>query len=203
MIEVERKFNVSRKDINRLTKNAHFLGEKEMIDSYYDDQNYSLTSKDWWLRNRQGRFELKIPLHAEKDGVRLADQYRELETESEIYESLGIQRQQDLQNDLVMHGYKPFCTLTTTRKKYQKNEFIIDLDSVSSDNFEYMIGEIELMVGNQLQVEHAIQRIMDFANRHKLTIAPVRGKVIEYLRLIKPEHYRVLVKHGVVSGFQT
>lgn len=199
MIEVEKKFILSRQDEERLTKDSQFINERVFTDIYYDTENFSLTSKDKWLRFRDGKFELKLPLHNGSD--RLADQYEELEDEHKIREILNLSSNENFADDLAMDGYLPFCACKTTRKKYKRGLFIIDIDSVDFQNFTYSIGEIELMVNEKSQIESAIEKIMAFVKKQNLTIAPVRGKVIEYLKRIKPNHYQTLVQAGVVEDF--
>ena len=199
MIEVEKKFILSNLDKERLIKNAQFLNERVFTDIYYDTEIFSLTSNDKWLRSREGRFELKLPLHEGAD--RLADQYDELEDEQKIREALNLPSNGNLADDLAKAGYSPFCTCKTTRRKYKKEPFIIDLDVVDFQDFTYNIGEIELMVNEKSEIESAIEKIMDFAISQNLTIAPVRGKIIEYLKRTKPNHYQALVQAGVVKDF--
>ena len=88
MIKVQKKFILNEQDKERLTKNADFLNERVFTDIYYDTEFFSLTSNDKWLRSREGRFELKLPLHEGVD--RLADQYDELEDEQKIREALNL-----------------------------------------------------------------------------------------------------------------
>ncbi len=199
MIEVEKKFLLNNQDKERLTKDAKFLNERIFTDIYYDTEFFSLTSKDKWLRSREGRFELKLPLH--EGAERLADQYDELEDEQKIKEALNLPFGGNLADNLVKAGYSPFCTYKTTRRKYKKEPFIIDLDVVDFQDFTYNIGEIELMVNDKSEIEGAIEKIMSFAKTQNLTIAPVRGKVIEYLKRIKPKHYQALVQARVVKDF--
>jgi len=199
MIEVEKKFILNNLDKERLIKNAQFLNERVFTDIYYDTEIFSLTSNDKWLRSREGRFELKLPLHEGAD--RLADQYDELEDEQKIREALNLPSNGNLADDLAKAGYSPFCTCKTTRRKYKKEPFIIDLDVVDFQDFTYNIGEIELMVNEKSEIESAIEKIMDFAISQNLTIAPVRGKIIEYLKRTKPNHYQALVQAGVVKDF--
>lgn len=199
MIEVEKKFILNEQDKERLTKDAQFLNERVFTDIYYDTEIFSLTSKDKWLRSREGRFELKLPLHGGTD--RLADRYDELEDEQKIREALNLPSNGNLADNLVKNGYSPFCTCKTTRRKYKKEPFIIDLDIVDFQNFTYNIGEIELMVNDKSEIEGAIEKIMNFAKEQNLTIAPVRGKVIEYLKRVKPNHYQALVQAKVVKDF--
>ena len=199
MIEVEKKFILNEQDKERLTKEAQFLNERVFTDIYYDTEIFSLTTNDKWLRSREGRFELKLPLHEGVD--RLADQYDELEDEQKIREALNLPPKGKLADDLAKAGYSPFCTCKTTRRKYKKESFIIDLDVVDFQDFTYNIGEIELMVNEKSEIGSAIEKIMDFTKSQNLTIAPVRGKVIEYLKRAKPNHYQVLVQTGVVKVF--
>jgi len=199
MIEVEKKFILNKQDKERLTKRAEFLNERVFADIYYDTNNFSLTSKDKWLRSREARFELKLPLH--KGAERSADQYDELEDEQKIREALNLPLNGSFADDLTKAGYVPFCICKTTRRKYKKGLFIIDLDIVDFQDFTYNIGEIELMVNEKSEIESAVEKIIDFAKMQNLTIAPVRGKVIEYLRRVRPSHYQVLVQSGVVKDF--
>ena len=199
MIEVEKKFILNEQDKERLTKEAQFLNERVFTDTYYDTEIFSLTTKDKWLRSREGRLELKLPLHKGVD--RLADQYDELEDEQKIRKALNLPYNGNLADDLVKAGYFPFCTCKTTRRKYKKEQFIIDLDIVNFQDFIYNIGEIEMMVNEKSEIEKAIEKIMYFAKSQNLTIAPVRGKVIEYLKRTKPNHYQALVLAKVVKDF--
>ena len=199
MIEVEKKFILNEQDKERLTKEAQFLNERVFTDTYYDTEIFSLTTKDKWLRSREGRFELKLPLHKGVD--RLADQYDELEDEQKIRKALNLPSNGNLADDLAKAGYFPFCTCKTTRRKYKKEQFIIDIDIVNFQDFIYNIVEIEMMVKEKSEIEKAIEKIMYFAKSQNLTIAPVRGKVIEYLKRTKPNHYQALVLAKVVKDF--
>ena len=62
MIEIEKKFILTPEQEQALIKGADFIEEKEFTDIYYDDKILSLTTKDIWLRERAGKFELKVPL---------------------------------------------------------------------------------------------------------------------------------------------
>ena len=199
MIEVEKKFILNEQDKERLTKEAQFLNERVFTDTYYDTEIFSLTTNDKWLRSREGRFELKLPLHKGVD--RLADQYNELEDEQKIRKALNLPSNGNLADDLAKAGYFPFCACKTTRRKYKKEQFIIDIDIVNFQDFIYNIVEIELMVNEKSEIEKAIEKIMYFAKSQNLTIAPVRGKVIEYLKRTKLDHYQALVLAKVVKDF--
>jgi len=195
MIEVERKFVMNKENADSLTKNAKFLREIVFTDIYYDTPDHKLTTKDIWLRKRNGKFELKIPLGRNEQ----ADQYKEIETEDEIKKELKLNGK-DLSEGLQKNGFKEFCTCTTTRKKYKNGQFTIDLDQVEFKKGTYCIGEIELMVKTESEMEKALQQISKFAKSQKLTFAPVRGKVVEYLSRFNPEHYKALLNAGVIKA---
>lgn len=195
-IEVEKKFILSEEDIQRIIQGAQFLGEKSFTDTYFDTADYSLTKADKWLRLRDDRFELKLPMNQGKgSSQRKLDQYEELTDDNLIRSALGIKVVGTLEDDLKANGYEPFSTFTTTRKKYKKSDFIIDLDTM---DFGYSIGEIELMVNDASEMETALNRILAFAEELGLSIAPVRGKVIEYIKRNNPNHYKALDKAGVL-----
>ena len=61
MIEVEKNFAVTEKDKACLIEDAVLLYKKVFTDVYYDSSDYALTGKDFWLRTREGKFELKVP----------------------------------------------------------------------------------------------------------------------------------------------
>jgi len=90
MLEVEKNFDLVPGDKERLIKKAEFIEEKTITDTYYDSADYKLTCRDYWLRKRDGKFELKVPLNKANIHNRLTDQYKELETVENIAEELNI-----------------------------------------------------------------------------------------------------------------
>lgn len=198
MFEVEKKFILSESDIARLVEDADFVGEKTFTDIYYDTKEFALTKNDIWLRKRGEDFELKLPMHL--GDKNFSQQYQEIEGEEKIREIFAIAAINDFESDINAFGYKPFCNCVTTRKKFEKEGFVIDLDTVVYDDKSiYNIGEIELMVKEKQQMPEALEKIEKFAQKNELKSLPVRGKVIEYLLRSKSEHYRALVAAGVVA----
>ncbi len=195
MIEVEKNFILTEKQEKRLTDGAEFLGEKKIVDVYYDDLHYSLGIKDTWLRNRNGKFELKIPMNVIME-KRISDQYRELETDQEIAAYLKLTGGKSLPDVLRENGYAPFVTLVTTRRKYKKGGYGIDLDSV---DFGYCIAEIELIIDDETKTQETTSKIIGYAKMHGIEGDTVRGKVAEYLRRNRREHFQVLLNAGVIS----
>lgn len=197
MIEVEKKFRLEDGQEEALIEGAEFVSEAQFRDVYFDTEAYELTTQDMWLRRRDDRFELKVGAYV--DGERLADQYEEIEDVGAIARRIGLRKDLPFEDALKERGLEPFCDFTTTRKKYRSGEFVIDLDTVMFDTFTYRIGEIELMVNDPIQVEDAIDRILAFAHARRLTIDSVRGKVFEYLRRSKPEHFEALAQVGLAN----
>jgi adenylate cyclase class IV len=198
MIEVEKKFLLDGSQTARLIDGAEYAGERVFTDTYYDTKDYNLTKKDIWLRSREGRFELKVPVGLKRE--KRMDQYEEFESDTDIKNILHIDSEKDLNVSLSENGLKPFCVCRTTRKKYKKIPFIIDLDHVEFDRFEYSIGEVEFMVEEKDQMDEAIQRILAFAKQYQLTIAPVRGKVIEFLKRYNKKHYQALIDARIIES---
>lgn len=142
---------------------------------------------------RDNRWELKLPLKHFQ--TRAADQYRELETEAEISDYFKFPQDKSLTEALTKAGYQPFASLTTTRSKYRKDGFIIDVDVI---DFGYEIAEIEKMVETEAEMEQATKDILNFAQKYNLKTGKVRGKVIEYLKRNNQSHFDALVAAGVV-----
>ncbi len=195
MIEVEKKFALSPEDEKRLTDGAEFLKEKTFTDVYYDTPDYALTRKDWWLRSRDGRLELKISKNNGKIEERSVDHYEEIGNDEEIKRVLGLNDEEDLDRALKSRHIVPCGSVTTRRRKFKKGDFLIDLDET---DFGYAIAEIELMVpeGNAKDAE---DRIVAFALDHGLALGHVRGKILKLLEKQNPAHVQALIDAGVVA----
>jgi adenylate cyclase class IV len=202
MFEVEKKFSLSKEQEKNLIDGAEFIGEKVFTDIYYDAADYCLTANDKWLRSRAGKFELKLPFNKIGD-ERKGDLYDEIEDEDKIREIFKVQKDFSIEEGLEKNGYSKFCTCITTRRKYKKNGFGIDIDFVDyNDDFTYGLAEIELMVENESEMPKAIESIINFAKQSGLEVKYVRGKVIEYMKRKKPEHFQALVASGLIRPEQ-
>jgi predicted adenylyl cyclase CyaB len=190
MIEIEKKFIIQQNELAHLIAGAHFLGTEKHTDIYYDTADHVLTKRSIWLREREGRFELKFPMGARgKSGV---TSYDEIEDDPLITQKLGFPEGRPLDRTLASLGYQPFATITTTRSKYEKEGFHIDVDDT---DFGHSVVEIELMIADEQDMAAATKRILDFAAAQGISITNnIRGKVIEYLRRNDPEHFHELEK---------
>jgi adenylate cyclase class IV len=202
MFEVEKKFLLNKEQEKKLIDGAEFIGEKVFTDIYYDAVDYCLTANDKWLRSRSGKFELKLPFN--KIGEeRKGDLYDEIEDEDKIREIFNVQKDFAIEEGLKSNGYLKFCICKTTRRKYKKDGFGIDIDFVDyNDDFTYGLAEIELMVENESEMPKAIENIINFAKQSGLEVKYVRGKVIEYMKRKRPDHFQALVNSGLIRPEQ-
>ena len=194
MIEVEKKFNLTEEEIARLISGATFVKELVIHDTYFDTDDYRLTLKDMWLRNREGKFEMKVPTHKRKDFL-FAD-YRELTTEEEIRSAIGFIEKGLLQDLLEKNGFTPFAKLVSTRRKYKKDDFTFDIDSI---DYGYNVAEIELMVTTDKEAEEAKKKIMALATSLKIEVKIVRGKLTEYMFRFCPAHHKALLDASILK----
>jgi adenylate cyclase class IV len=197
MFEVEKKFKLSEEESKKLLEGADFVSEKTFTDVYFDTEQHALTKNDIWLRKRGDDFELKIPMH-EFGSKKETQRYQEIEGEEKIREIFAIAPIGDFETDIKVLGYEAFCTCITTRKKFAKQGFVIDIDSVNYGDFSYDVAEIELLVETKDQMKEAAEKIEQFATDNGLEETYVRGKVLEYLFRKKPQHFDALVKAKVV-----
>lgn len=197
MIEIEKKFVLKEREKKQILKNAQFLGNKVFTDIYYDTKDYSLTLKDYWLRFRDGKAELKVPI--KKENNTFINQYEEITDEERIRQKINIPKGKDLVSDLNANNYIPFCKCKTTRTKYRKGLFSIDLDFVDFNDFSYNIAEVETMIEEETAIDDAIEKINSFAKENNLELESVKGKVIEYINKKIPHLYSKLLSKGIVK----
>ncbi|EKE11943.1 MAG: thiamine triphosphatase-like protein [uncultured bacterium] len=196
MFEVEKKFILNEKQKEALLDGAQFLGGKVFTDAYYDNEQFSLGLSDMWLRKRDDEFNLKIPMR-EKEGE-MINKYHEIEGEMAIREIFAIPIISDFEQDLESFGHLPFCKFETTRKKYAKEGFVIDLDLADFGDWKYGLAEIELVVELKEDMKEAEEKIYEFARRHELEIKHVNGKLVEFFKRKMPEQYEILKKAGII-----
>ena len=129
MIEVEKKFTLTKEQERKLVDGAMLINEKTFVDVYYDAPQYGLTTKDWWLRRRDETFELKI--RPRNIGVQQMCVYEEISDETEIRRRLGLVEHGSLSQDLINAGYEIMVVITTHRRTYQKDAFTLVFDTAT------------------------------------------------------------------------
>ena len=100
-LKIERKFSLSPTRYKELSRTAPEASSKQHQDLYFDTLTYQLSQRDWWLRLRDNRWELKVPARRGADeGVTTSTQFWELEEETLICQQLGILSLPDRQRRL-------------------------------------------------------------------------------------------------------
>jgi adenylate cyclase class IV len=196
-IEVEKKFLLTEHQRRKLITGAKLIAEKVIRDVYYDDSDWSLSTKDIFLRERDGSWELKVGAAGQSPhGRRSINQYEEITDSKEILSRLELATTRNIAETLSSAGLTPFAKLTTHRTKYQRDGFVIDVDSVKFPEGDgYDLVEIELMGDD---AEESKRRIDAFAAEIGLPTEPVRGKLQEYCVRHQPEHIIAMKKAGLV-----
>jgi adenylate cyclase class IV len=187
MIEVEKKFQPTEDELEALLEGAEFLGEIENYDEHYDYPDFRLFKKGFRLRNRNGKFELKIKGSDFASGTTNSE---EIETEPEILEKLGFGPEAGLA-DIISAQMEVFAAWRTKRKKYKKGRFNIDVDKT---DFGYNVCEIEVMVEDPQEAERAEREITNLAREAGFPLEKLPTKMREYLKVAKPEIYQELYK---------
>ena len=93
-------------------------------------------------------------------------------------------------------GFEPFAIYTTTRRKYKRDDFTIDIDTT---DFGFNIIEIEVMVSNKSDIQNGIDKIINFASSLGLKGGYVRGKAIEFIQRNNPAHFQKLIDYKVIK----
>src|SRR3989344_6661423 len=108
MIEIEKKFRLTREVESALLKGATFLRTKIFTDTYFDTPKLGLIHSDRWLRARDGVFELKTPMHAggglTKDSIA---QYDEITDPKKIRSLIGLKQLAQLAQVFAKAGSPP------------------------------------------------------------------------------------------------
>lgn len=197
MIEVEKDFIPSTEAIDRLEREAEFLGEKVLHDIYYDTADYMLGKKDYWLRSRNGNFELKFIV----PGAVSSAAYNEIEDEDGIRAALGFPADIPLVDHLRSSSFLPFCDCTTIRREYRLGAVKVDLDEATYKDspFTFQTAEIEVMVERPDQVKDGEQALFTFAEAHGFKPLKTYGKIIEYVKHERPEQFEILLASGCLN----
>ncbi len=193
MIEVEKKFAPTKKQLNKLLTGAKLLEEIIFSDCYFDMSDYSLILSDRWLRLREGKPELKLPLGPIGHTDISVDLYDEVTDGVRIGKILKLPEEKDFKKALAKAGYKQVASFVTKRKKYKKKGFNIDVDEI---DFGYRLIEIETLIKDRMGMDKASEKILNFAKSSGLTVSYVRGKFVEYIFRYNKNLYREMKKAG-------
>lgn len=184
MIEVEQKFQLKPGDRERLLEGAKFVSKKVITDVYYDTPEMVLIGRETFLRERDGHFELKVPLHTLTKILPKAYHFNEMADEAEIRKRLNLSGQGSIRDALEKAGYIEVARIKNTRTEYRRGEFTLDFDET---DFGFSLVEIERTSETEEGRDKAAESILSFAKQIGLENKHVRGKIHEYLRLKRPD----------------
>ncbi|XP_072357704.1 thiamine-triphosphatase-like [Scyliorhinus torazame] len=202
-IEVERKFGLREDTEGRLgALGARLLAQCRLEDRYFDTEDYRLTLADFWLRRRDGLWQLKSPAGAQPG---LTTQYRETEGEPAILSLLapllapgagGLPERVEQLLD-APHQLREFAAIVTERTSYWLESGLrVDLDRAG---FGHQLGEIEALVGSEDEIPDALSRIQDLARKLDLQDGERQpGKVYTFLQRFRPDHFQRLSEAAIL-----
>lgn len=218
LIEVERKYAAAT-DASSFQQQVEqhggeVLGHKRFTDVYYDTIGCSLTSRDIWLRARDGEWELKLPLDDEvsavarsggertvfKEVVGAAEVSRELEvllpTSTKAADADDAERR--LEQILRAAGATPFAEFETVRSRYRLGDCAIDADIAS---FGHSVLEIEVMCCSREEVPAAEAEIQRVATLVGVTpLGDSGGKLETYIRRFCPMMLQKLIEANILPA---
>jgi len=185
-VEVEQKFVVPE-DCGRILLEAggKLLGEKDLVDRYRDDQDLTLLTNDYWLRQRSrgtvDAWELKLPAGRRETGGTIYREVSDPQIIRTLLNEVGVAEDLD-QLDLLVE-------VACKREEWSLGGGM----AVVVDRMEdgYTVGEVETMVRGEGGREEALARVKEVASKLGLT-PQLEGKVERRLRLTNPRAYSKL-----------
>ena len=228
-IEVERKYSAGD-GVEAIARRVADLGGSEIgsvafTDTYYDTPECALTSNDVWLRRRDEKWEIKVPIAGDarrSGGERTV--FREVEGAAgcldELEKVLGTgeaevssgtkrderegERERESANDelrlerfAASKAVAPFASFATTRAKFSLDGASIDVDCAS---FGHTVVEVEVLCGDANEVPAAEEKVNKVAAKLLLTeIGATGGKLETFLRKNCPKQLEALVKNGILK----
>jgi len=190
-IEVECKFAFTEGFRTALLElGAVKIKELKMQDIYLDQKNYEFVRSDCWLRFRDGVLELKSPNEnvAHKGSATIYREDTELKT---IKDRLGVPELPSSPQSLPP-AWTILAQINTNRENWRLDDMAIALDTLEDG---FTVGEIELVVHSNSQVDGARARIEALAARLGCT-TQFQGKVDHCVRIQNPDAYQFLVERN-------
>lgn len=184
MIEVEKKFQPTEEQLQKLLIGAELVKEKEMHDVYYDFPDYRLFRRGDRLRKRNSGFELKAYHSKTESGVQVADEYEE---EHLIKEKINLGEDTRTLSEIVEKDMIAVCDFNTKRTEYKKGEFVIDVDRLS---FGVDLIEVEILVDSEDKIQEAEDKILTLVREFNIEVKDLPLKTGLYLQKVKPEVYQ-------------
>ena len=196
---------------------------KLMRDIYWDAPGHALTAADHWLRERDGRWELKAPTPAAPNrvaGELRVDCYDEWTAWPDISRALArvgttlstpLPPAAPARACLTAAGLAPFVDVESARRSYNLtlagHKVRVELDTARFHHpgsgaagiaATYEIGEVELVAARAgVAPRAAIKEALDELGVSAET--PVRGKLLEFIFHYRQSHWRALAASGLLA----
>jgi len=192
-LEVEQKFSVPDNYRTVMeTAGAELVSEKTVADVYLDTQDLALLRQDVWLRIRGTLWEVKIGAGGRRNTGGMT-QYREVEGKGKVQKEVARFTSVDLDKMVEM------VRVVAVRESWVFEELSVVIDRMVDDGWS--VGEIELVVKTQEELDGARKKVQETANI--LGFTPQKeGKVDHCLCLQNPVAAGVLmeVRRKVAAG---
>ncbi len=206
MIEVESRFLLTAAKQELLLEGATFSGETRFNVQVLDYATWDLAYNNIWLKLKNGKYELKMPLQgqAPSEQGHLATVFDEISDNQKILALLRLPANENIAEELEKAGIHSIASIDTIRASYKKGQFFLDLDTAkfsllaSGEIYHYSVAEIEIQTTPD-HVAQARQDIIDFAHKHGLEVSDIRGKLMEFIFQNYPEVYKEFVRRKIIS----
>lgn len=130
----------------------------EAFETYYDRTDYALSLRGWWLRERAGEWQLRVPTEQGQLGPT-----EELTDVSEILKRVGLgqyvqawkdlpEDKRNLQKMLKLVNVEAFARVKCSRRVFQ-----VPFDAVSSNSGA--VVALKALAGEEAQLSVAIERV--------------------------------------------
>jgi len=184
--EIELKFIVPKNYSSILMENgASLISEKMLEDVYFDTSDFQLLKKDVWLRKRGDDYELKIapPNEAHSKESKGLTHYQEVTGVKNVTFELSKIIKPNIEDLDVL------VNVSAKRQNWELEDFKIVIDTIVSDG--WMVGEVELMAGENDNINIIKQRIEDLTKKLNFEPQPY-GKVRHCLETQNAKAYNIL-----------
>lgn len=172
---------------------SQLCGEQLFADIFWDNEKDELAKKNIWLRERNGRWCLKICKHYNDFSALEVMEYTSFtDVERYLRDVLPAQPQGRIGIPPWNHlRLIPRAVISTTRLIYSRNSDVdLHVDCVKLDDRAfYLIGRLEVSSAKQL---HEAAAPLMAAGLELQYLAPVRCKLFEYLYQRRRDFYDVL-----------
>lgn len=206
-MEVECRFLLNHESEARLLDGAELIEQSKFVVEFLDTPEWTLAYANRWLKRKNGKYELKLPLkNRDADtSPHLATIFHEETDRRVILAHLGLPEAEDFEAALTRANMRPFASIQTVRTSYQKGPFRLDLDQAqfpllkTGETMHYAVAEVELTGITESEAIQAKEDIIRFAEQHNLEVSDTRGKLMEYVFRNYPTVYLEFVKRGIIS----